>query len=319
MPKKTLILAIALVILIALAYVYQGPLKNWQNNLGKPKNILAKIKLEAVDKIEIIYPVRNSEGSQRNISNGVEEGKTLTLTKQNQKWQYDNSKDFYADPAVMERVFSELKTAALSELELVSNNRERKSQFKTDSSGQEIKLYQADKLAVDFIIGSQAGDYVSSYISSPESAATYAVKADLAGAFSLADWRDFTIFSAPKEKINKIRFQYPNREFTVELKNGRWSGILPDKFVVKPEKIQPVLEVMSNLKAAEIPAQVFAGTGLDQHLIIIQATGEGVDNVLMVGSAKDGLYYAKKGDSDNIYLIAKSQRDELDKNISQLK
>ena len=297
-----------MIALIILAYGYQGPLKTWQNNLGKPKNILAKIKIDLVDKIEII-----------------DQGKILTLFKQNQKWKYDNTKDFYADPAALARVFNEIKKAAEAEAELVSNNRERKSEFKTDDSGLEIKIYQADKQAANFIIGTIAGDYTSSYISLPESAATYAVKADLSGAFKPADWRDFAIFSTAKEKINKIRFQYPNREFTVELKDGKWSGSLPDKFAVKLEKIQPVLDIMSNLKAAEIPDQIFTGTGLDNHLIIIQAAGEGVDNVLMIGTASNGpsdknvLYYAKKGDSDNIYLISKATRDELDKNIWQLK
>jgi len=308
-----------LVILIVLVCAYQGPLKKWQNNLGKPKNILAKIKIDSVDKIEIIYPVRNSESSQRKISNGVNQGKILTLAEQNQKWKYDNSKDFYVEASVMSKVFDELKIAAQSEIELVSNNRERKSEFKTDSSGLEIKIYQAGNQVSDFIIGSRTSDYESSYISTPESAATYAVKADLPGAFNPADWRDFTIFSTPKEKINKIRFQYPNKEFTVEFKEGKWSGILPDKFAVKPEEIKPVLDIMSDLKAMEIPAQVFADTGLDKHFIIIQATGDGVNNVLMIGAASNGLYYAKRGDSDNIYFISKAERDELDKWSWQLK
>lgn len=302
MSKKTLILAVVLIALIALAYLYQGPLKTWQNNLGKPKNILAKIKIDLVDKIEIIN-----------------QGKILILAKQNQKWKYDNSKDFYVDPAVLARVFNEMKTAAEAEAELVSNNRERKSEFKTDDSGLEIKIYQANKQILDFIVGGMAGDYVNSYISLPESAATYAVKADLPGAFNPADWRDFTIFSTPKEKINKIRFQYPNREFTVEFKDGKWSGSLPDKFAVKLEKIQPILDIMSKLKATEIPAQVFAGTDLDKHFIIIEASGEGVNNTLMIGGATAGLYYGKRGDSDNIYLISKTERDELDKWSWQLK
>jgi len=302
MTKKTLILACVLVALIALAYGYQGPLKEWQNNLGKPKNILAGIKIDQVDKIEIIN-----------------QGKTLVLTKQDQKWKYNQTKDFYADPAVMSRIYNELKTAVESEVELVSNSGERKSEFKTDNTGLEIKIYQAEKPVADFIIGNQASDYLNSYISAPESAATYAVKADLSGAFNPTDWRDFTIFSSAKEKINKIRFQYPNREFTVELKNGQWSGLLPYKFAVKTEKIQPVIDIMSNLKAAEIPEQIFNNTGLEKHLIIIEASGEGIDNVLMVGQVKDDLYYAKRGDSDNIYLISKAERDQLDKWSWQLR
>lgn len=300
MPKKTLILAIVLVALIALAYGYQSPLKKWQSDLGRPKNILAGIKVDLVNKIEI-----------------TEQGNTLTLDKQGEKWKYDDTKDFYADAAVMAKVFNELKAALSSETELVSNNNERKSEFKTDDSGMEIKIYQADREAANFIIGAAAG--AGSYVALPESAATYAVKADLGGAFKPAEWRDFTIFSTPAEKINKIRFQYPNREFTVELKNGQWSGVLPDKFAVKAEKIKPVLDIMSNLEAREIPAQVFANTDLNKHFIIIEASGQGVNNTLMVGGATDGLYYVKRGDSDNIYLISKQERDELDKWSWQLK
>lgn len=308
MPKKTLILAVVLIALIALAYGYQGPLKKWQNNLGKPKNILAKIKIDLIDKIEIIN-----------------QGKNLTLVKQEQKWKYDNTKDFYVAAEVMAKVFAELKLAAESPAELISNNRERKSEFKTDASGQEIKIYQADKQVADFIIGSQSDVGASSYVSLPaqaglpESAATYEVKANLSNAFNPADWRDLTIFSTSAEKINKIRFQYPNREFTAELKDGEWSGVLPDKFSVKNEKIKPVIDIMSKLKAAEMPAQIFSGADLDKHLIIIQATGEGVNNTLMIGGSSDGLYYAKRGDSDNIYLITKGERDELDKWSWQLK
>lgn len=296
MNRKTLILAVILIALIALAYGYQGPLKNWQTNLGKPKHILAGIDIDSVDKIEII----NKE-------------EALSLVKQNQKWKYDNTKDFYADNSLVDKALAELKIAARAEMELISNNRERKNEFKTDSSGLEIKIYQADRPIADFIIGDQSADYLASYISLPDSAATYAVKADLAGAFKPADWRDFTIFSTPREKINKIRFQYPEREFTVELKDGRWNGVLPDKFKVRAEKIKPALDIMSNLKAVKIPAQIFSAAGLDKRPIIIQASGEEVNNILMVGAAGGGLYYAKKGDSDNIYFITKTERDELDK------
>jgi len=302
MNKKTLFLGSVLIVMIILAYAYQGPLKKWQNNLGKPKNILANIKIDLIDKIEIIS-----------------QGKTLSLDKQNQKWKYDNSRDFYVDDSVITKVLAGLKKAALSEIELISNNQERKSEFKTDSSGLEIKIYQANKQISNFIIGGLASDYVSSYISTPESVATYAVKADLADVFNPVEWRDFTIFSTPAEKINKIRFQYPNREFTVELKDGKWSGFLPDKFAVKAEKIKPILDIMSNLKATEIPEQVFTNTGLDKHLIIIQATGDSVNNVLMIGQANNGLYYVKRGDSDNIYSISKEERDTLDKWSWQLK
>lgn len=303
MSKKTLILTAALIISIVLAYAYQGPLKKWRDNLGQPENIFAKIKADSIDKIEII-----------------DNGKSITLAKQNQKWKYGGSKDFYADSSAMLAVFDELKSAAKSKIELVSNNKQRKSEFETHASGIEVKIYMENKIAADFIAGKHSGDYKHSYFALPESAITYEVKADLQGVFSRSEWRDLTIFSGSADKIGKIRFQYPDREFTVEMKDGQWAGILPWNFAVSEEKIRHVLSVMSDLKAVEIPDQVFANTGLEKHLIIIQASGHGVDNILMVGHEdKNGLYYAKRGDSDNIYLISKSERDELDKRIWRLK
>lgn len=307
MSKKNLILGILLVVLIISAYAYQAPLKKWRDNMGKPENIFSKTKIDLIrrlaDKIEVI-----------------DNGKQIILSKQDQKWKYGGGKDFYADAAIMSKVFDELEKACLSEIELVSNNKERKSEFKTDESGVEVKIYQDGNIVLNFIAGKMAGNYANFYFSSPESAATFAVKADLAGAFRPYDWRDFTIFSSPAEKINKIRFQYPNREFTVELKDGEWVGTLPEKFSVNNEKIKTILDIMSDLKASEIPEQIFANTDLEKHLIIIQASGDGIGNILMVGkAAADGLYYAKKGDSDNIYLISKDERDMLDKWIWKLK
>lgn len=302
MNKKTLILGGVLIALIVLAYLYQGPLKKWQSNLGKPANLLAQVDLTKMDKIEVISA-----------------GQTAVLAKLGEKWKYDNSKDFYVAPDIMTKVLESLTAAKASELELVSNNPERKSEFKTDSAGLTIKIYQQDKKTADFIIGGGAGAYGSSFISTLESRTTYSVKADLTGAFAPAEWRDLNIFSGAVDKITKIRFQYPNREFTVELKDGKWSGVLPEKFTVNKEKMDKIAGIMANLKAVEIPEQTFKNTGLDKHLMIIAAMGEAINNVLMVGSGQGELFYAKRGDSDNIYLINKSDRDELDKWIWQLK
>lgn len=318
MNKKILILGAVLIILIVLAYGYQGPLKKWQNNLGKTKNILAKVDINKIDKIEVISDDRTVVlTKQRAVL--ADPAQAASAGSVQAKWKYNDSKDFYADPAIMAKVLESLGEAKASELELVSNNQARKGEFKTDGAGLSVKVYQADKKTADFIVGGRASDYGSSYLATSASPATYLIKVDLRDVFERAEWRDLTIFSTAKEKIKKIRLQYPNREFTVEFKNDKWSGILPEKFTVNQEKIGKISQIMSSLKAREIPEQTFKNTGLEKHLIIIEATGEAIDNVLMVGASQGGLSYAKKGESDNIYLIDKSARDELDKRIWQLR
>lgn len=302
MSKKNLILGGVLVVLIVLALAYRGPIKKWQANLGKPKNFFSKIDMLSVDKMEI-----------------VKDGKTVVLEKEGEKWKIGGIKDFYAAESDAKDIKEILSDAAKESLELVSANKDNKKEFQTDEGGVSVKLLSGEKEALDFIVG-KAGSEGGSYISRQSLKETYFIKLDLSRIFNKDEWRDKTIFSFAKEKIFQVRFQYPDREFTIEKKGDKWEGVKPKRFSVDKEKMDKILSVLSNLYAVAIPEQNFKGTELEKHLIIIEATGEGTRNILMVGEKnKDGLYFAKRGDSDNIYLISKIDRDELDKKVEQLK
>lgn len=318
MNKKNLILGGVLIFLIVLAYAYQGPLKKWQANLGKPSNFLAKAETQKIDKMEIIKG-----------------GETTVLEKKDERWKVNpgeifasrisQGKDFYVNRGVSENLIKKLEEARIAKLELVSVNKDKRKEFGIED-GVNVKLFQENKEMVNFIVGKSGNDYLSTYLALSEGGNIYSVPVNLFDIFNQDDWRDWTVFSSDKDKIAKIRFQYPNREFTVEKKDGKWIGAAPYKFIVKNEKIDEILDIMSDLTAVAIPEQNFVGTGLEKNLIIVQATGEGVDNTIMIGnhsasSGQDegGRYYAKNGNSDNIYLITKEQRDELDKYIWQLR
>ena len=352
MNKKNLILGGVLIILIAIAYLYQGPIKDWRQSLGKPDNFLAIVDINQINKIEII---KNGETT-------VLEKMGDPSASSGQGWKIGGTKDFYVKQDLADSLKNGLNEAVEADIELASGNKEKKSDFQTDlESGVNVKLSQGDGIVADFVVGKRGVDFTSAYISEPESDNTYIIAADISGVFSHGDWYDKTIFSTDKEKISKIRFQYPNREFTIEAVADKkiaeegaenieitkiWEGVLPYKFSVDKEKIDKILNIMSNLTAVEIPEQIFENTGLEKNLIIAQATGEGIDNTLMIGdvyktaeedeglrngstaSAEAGdygaiageeLYYAKRGYSDNIYLITKEQRDELDKRIRDLR
>ena len=312
MNKKNLILGGILAVLIAVAYIYQGPLKNWQSNLGKPSNFLAKLDVDQVDRIEI-------------ANNGEDYG----IEKSGDRWKISGTKEFYVKDGVIDNLLSQLKAAVKAEIELAGENKDKKNEFNTDDSGISVKLTQGENVLAEFIVG----DYSGVYISKPGSDKTYAIKADIGNIFDKNNLYNKEIFNSEADKIANIRFQYPNREFTVEREItkasedsgasdvlGDWEGVIPYKFRVDQDKIKKVLDIMSKLSAVKIPRQSFAGTGLEKNLIIIQATGEGIDNTLMVGDDNgEGLYFAKRGDSDNIYLISEEQRDVLDQTIRSLR
>ncbi|MFH0891510.1 MAG: DUF4340 domain-containing protein [Candidatus Falkowbacteria bacterium] len=312
MNKKNLILGGILIILIAVAYLWQGPVQNWQESRKKPKNFLAGLNAEQISIMEI-------SGKDNSV----------VLEKTGDRWKIAGTKDFYVSSNIAAELFSELNKAIKSDVLIVGEKKENQSKFETGESGVKVILKQGETALSEFIVGKQAGDFISSYLSLPDSDKTYMVKADLNGVFARDDWYDKTIFAANKDAINKIRFQYPGREFTIEKASstnaavhGQWSGSSPNRFSVNQEKAGKILDIMSNLSAAKIPAQTFDNTGLEKNSIIVEATGDNVKNTIMIGDAsaddKD-LYYAKRGDSDNIYLITKEERDELEKQTWQLR
>ena len=308
MTKKNLILGIILACLLVVAYVYQGPFKDWKITAGKPKNFLSGIDAEKIDKIEID---KNKE--------------TLLLTKESKGWKIGGTKDFYVSPDTAKSMIDKIKQASELDVVVASQDKEKKISFHTDEdSGIKVKFMEGEKVLADFIVGKTTGDLLSTYISKPELEKTYLVSLNINNVFSREDWYDRAIFSMDSTKISKIRFQYPTREFTIEKKTegdkAEWKGTLPHEFPVSENKIAEVVNTIASLSAAMIPEQTFKGTGLEKNLIIVQVAGDGIDNTLMIGEAdKDGNYYTKKGDSDNIYLISKEQRDILDKQIEQLK
>jgi len=301
--RRNLILGGVLIVLIALAYIYQGPLRGWQNKLGKPGNLFAGLDTSKVNKMDV-----------------VKEGQTQTFEKNNGRWVVSGTKNFPAKNEIINGFLDAINTAKNLDMTVASTNKGKKAEYKTDASGIGFKLYDGTALLADFVAGKNSPDFSSTYISQGDSNYTYQAGANLRKYADQPDWKDDIIFSASKSKINKIRFQYPGNSFVVEKKNNQWAGISPYAFAVSQDKVDGIAGIMSNLTAAEIPEQTFKGTGLEKHTIIVEATGAGVDNTIMIGDGNgSSQYYAKRGDSDNIYLIKAADRDSLQKTIYQLK
>ena len=277
---------------------------DWKKNLGRPDNFFDKIKFEEIVKI-------NLEKS----------GEKITLERQGDKWKIADTKDFYVRDT--DEIFvTYVEEAIKADFDLASNNKEKKSEFETDESGTRVSFENSEEILIDFMVGKMTSDFAGSYVSLPDSDETYRVGANLGYAFNkeVNSWYDTMIFAGGPENANKVRFQYPNSEFSIEVVEEEWKGILPYSFRVDEEKVTNILEIMTSLNAAAIPAQTFDGTGLENHSIIIEVSGDGVQNVLMVGAEnEDGNFFAKKGSSDNIYLISLEQKESLETSIRGLR
>jgi hypothetical protein len=314
MSKKNLILGGILVVLIGLAFIYEGPLQNLRERFGKPNNFLTTLDATQVSRIDI-----------------TRAGETISIEQEGERWKLAETRDFYIKDDIMATLMVTLKEATQAKVEIVSENPENKSDLETNvDTGALVSFRQADTVLMEVVVGKLASDFSSTYISQIDRNETYSVAANLRNALVRSDWYDKVIFESDKEAVNKIRFQYPTREFTIEKGEDGWSGTLPYSFKIDEEKIEPILDIMTDLSTADIPDQTFEGTGLEKNSIIVQATGEGIDNVLMIGDEQpregeeeieegEKLYFAKDGSRDNIYLIDGNKKIELDKQISDLR
>lgn len=319
MNKKNLYLGGLLLFLILGTWLFNGPIKDWKSEWGKADNFFAELDFSQFNQIEI-----------------SEAGENMKLILTDNRWLIDGTKDFFVQDETVELIKTALEKARDSELELVSENSEKKEDFSTDSSGAHIRLKQGETVLFDFIQGSASDDFTGSYFSPTNQDKTFYAAANLNNAFVREDWYDKSIFVFDEEKVNRVRFQYPQNEFVVEKKEDSvkstedetlyfWEGTEPYQFRVDDEKMRDIVSTLASLEASSIPAQSFEGTGLEQNLIIVETTLEDESShTVMIGISPDEEaeaveFFAKRGDSDNIYMISKDDRDLFDTSIRGLR
>ena len=317
MNKKNFTLAIILVCLIAVAYFYKGPLKEWREKGSNSDNFLSGVEIDEIDSMEI---TKNGNTTKLERTGDFYADSDIV------KWKIAGTKDFFVEVSLAGEIINSLKEANDTTIEEISNNKDKKSDFETNEElGVKLTLFKENEKALEFLIGKLGYDFNSSYISELNSDSTYLIPINLS-LFNRSDWYDKTIISMNMEMITKLRFQYLDRQFTMEKKVPAseeegviWQGIEPYTFNVNTDKINEILNIFSNLTAISIPEQNFEGTGLEKNSIIIQATGEGIDSTLMIGDKdEENNYYAIKIGSDNIYLITEDQENTFDIDIKDL-
>ena len=301
---KNIKLLVILIVLAGGAYLLTGPVRDWNDKRRVPKNFLAAMDINRVERIEI---ARNE--------------KIVKLVKEGERWKVEGEGKFFADPEVINELETEFRKAQSARLEIASANKDKKSDFDLDKEfGTEVRFYQGGNESGSFIVGKMTGDYSGVYIGKEGDDNTYAISVRLSAAFLPYEWRDRTLLAFDKDKIAKIRFHYPDREFILEKKDGKWKGVSPISFDVKEEKIDSILTALADLQAEAIPPQKFSGTDLEKNLIIVEFSGDGVKGAIMIGKDNgQSQYFAKRADSDNIYLISKSDRDAFNKKTEDFK
>lgn len=294
LPKNLVLLLIA-GLLLAGAWAYSGPFKAWQEKRQEPKNPLSTLVVKDLKTIIVNQDKQKTK-----------------LVKSNGQWQVDEGKKvkFPATKSLMELIETTLASSTESKLELVSTNKARQNDFQV--AGKEainVSFETADK-NFEMSIGKVTSDYQGSYLAFAGDTKTYKLATqNMRYLLERTEWRDLAIFDQGQKSTTKLRLQYPNKQLLLEKKGQLWQA---GKSQYQGEDVDKLTQIMAQLKAAKIPVQDFKDSGLDKPTLIIEVSGDGFDNTLMIGkSTKDKLYYAKTANLDNLYLISQADHDSL--------
>ncbi|MEK7067841.1 MAG: DUF4340 domain-containing protein [Patescibacteria group bacterium] len=313
--KKNLTLIIILIVLVIGAYLYTGSYQNWQakKQTADSANWLVAVDMSLVDRIET----------------QDKDGKTYVIKKENNLWLTEPD-NWPTEKIIMDALEEKLAELTKANLEVVSFNKDNKSNFEIGDNGLRVKLFQNDAEAGSFIMGKIASDYSSTYIGREGDDRTYRAPITFVRAFDTESWRDRTIFNLSSSGIDVITWRYQGQ--TIVINN------LPDKrgeiywhasstlLRLNKEKVDGFLNSVTKLEASDVPEQTTAGTGLDKPALQLRLqgqapqdmpTGQGIDETLIIGNKNQTTseYWLQKKSSGQIFLITEMDEKILAKNI----
>jgi hypothetical protein len=204
MKKGMLSLLAAFVGLLVVAYLVM--LKPGERSvLPGAGRALVEIDSAAVEKIELRSP-----------------SSTIVLEKKGGEWFLQEPMAFKADGANVANLLQQVR--AMTVKSIVSQQPEKHGMFQVDSTGTFVTLYEKGTKRASIVIGKMGPSFSDLYARLATSNEVALISGASSFVFSrpVKDWRDRTIFSAPKESITEVRFQYGDTTFTLQLRDSVW-------------------------------------------------------------------------------------------------
>ncbi len=305
--KKLFILGGIFVFLLLVVLILENPFRksDYQKKIEAATALFPGFDKEQVTKIEILA-----------------KGITSTLSKQKDKWVVESMDNYPADKEGVDELLT--KVAEFDNANLVSDNPKNQTEFQVDNSGIETKLMGAnDKMLVHLFVGKNTPGFLSSYVRVADSNDVYTAQGYLQGVFDKGTrtWKDRTIFDFNKGIVTQIYITSPDE--TVELRldaDNKWQMLQPVTAAVNQTEVDNLLTSFSQLKTDDFAEEKeLSEYGLDVPMSTISAIlNDGTTMTLHVGKEEGGKHYVKSVDKEPIFMMFKSNVDNLIKKSDKL-
>ncbi|HEX9828664.1 MAG TPA: DUF4340 domain-containing protein [Bacteroidota bacterium] len=285
MKKNTVILIILFLVLLGAAYlVTMKP--GEQSVSSEAGELLAEIDSAAVDKIEIRSPLSS-----------------VVLVKRGAEWFLQEPISYKASQSNIGNAIQQAKNMKVKNV--VSSNVEKHNLFQVDSTGTMVTVFENGAQKAGFVLGKTGPAIFDSYARLASSNDVLLVAGGQSFTFNkaLKEWRDRTIFSAPKEAMTAVSFQYGDTTFTLTFKDGVW---MAGDDLADDATVQSLLTSLSNVEADE-----FIDTLITQLPKLTAQITVGDTQLRFHQSADDTKYFVQNSASPQWYELQSWRANQL--------
>ena len=303
--KTTLILLGAFLVLLVVAFFVINPFE-----LGKREIAALFEDFNPDDAVKIL--IKPSGGEEQ------------VLEKISGEWKVPKH-DFYpADPEEVEALLSRVE--GFKRDNISSTNPEKRSVFKVDESGIEVKLFgEAEAALTHFFVGKIGPEFVTTFIRKADSNEVIKAGGNLKFIFDKSDstWRDRVIFKFDPENAVGIRLQLPDETISMVKEGGDWKITEPEEAPAIKAEVDSILEVFSSFEANEFEDEIKDPKEfeLDNPKTVISVSLQGgSEEVLLIGKEDDiSRNWVMKEGSDIIFIASTWLLEKMMKKLEDLK
>ena len=306
--RKTLIMFLALLALVAVAFLSEGPWREREKGGEEAPTVFTGSDTAGITRMEITG----------------KEGK-LTLQKGEEGWEVvQGEKSYAADAEAVEMALDQLPE--LNRGTVASRNPDTHEKFLVDKeNGVPVAVFAGEDKKADFLAGKQGPDFFSSYVRNGEDDRVLLVKGQMRPVFDkrLKDWRDMKIVSFEAGEASLIEIIRPDGRLVLEKgEDGQWTITHPEESGVDQETMDDLISRLSSLKAVDAPEETEGDHGLEEPVLSIR--------VVLAGGREAGVdigakieeknrYYARARDGETLFMVGQFNYKKLNLTLQDLK
>jgi hypothetical protein len=252
------------------------------------------------------------------------EAASAVLRKVNQVWFVTSEDSLPAEAGAVEKLLDDI--AGFSRKDIISSKPDKYGLYQVDSAGVRVAVSDAmgDTL-VRFVVGKPGPDFQSTYVRDVASGDVILAPGYLRSMFDRGkrSWQDRTIYAYKPDEVEEIEIRRPGETLTLRnQEGGEWFVNSPESAACDPDRVTRLIRTLANLKSDDFAGRMpvpASGLAESDSSVAFRVVGGIREELLFGNHGGDGRVFAKRADSDIVYLLSEYKVNAMLPRLAELR